>query len=323
MFQEGKVYIGVDVSKAMLDVYVLPARKYMQFENNPKGIQKLMDKIKKFSNCLVVLESTGGYETPLTYALSEGGVDACVVNPRQIRDFAKAMGRLAKTDKIDAETIALFASKIEPKANVSINQAQCDLHRNNARRQQLIDMITMEKNRLDKAAPEQRESIKRVLEVLEKELELVNEAQLSLISSDEDSSRKMEILKSVKGVGVVTATSLLAELPELGSLHSKAIAALAGVAPFNRDSGTLRGKRTIYGGRASVRKALYMATLVATKFNPTIKAFYQRLCAVGKAKKTALIACMRKLLVCMNAMVKNNQIWVDKDLNENIATILN
>lgn len=323
MFQKEKVYIGVDVSKAMLDVFILPSRKYMQFENDATGIKKLSRKIKMFSNSLVVLESTGGYETPLTYALSESNVETCVINPRQIRDFARAMGQLAKTDKIDAETIALFASKIEPKANVSINQTQRDLNRNNARRQQLIDMITMEKNRLDKAAPEQRESIKRVLEVLEKELELVNEAQLSLVSSDETSSKKMEILTSIKGVGTVTAMSLLAELPELGNINSKAISSLAGVAPFNRDSGTLKGKRTIYGGRASVRRALYMATLVATKFNPTIKAFYQRLCATGKAKKTALIACMRKLLVCMNAMIKNNQIWMDKDLSKNIATILN
>lgn len=323
MFQKEKVYIGVDVSKAMLDVFILPSRKYMQFENDATGIQKLSRKIKMFSSSLVVLESTGGYETELAYALSESNIETCVINPRQIRDFARAMGQLAKTDKIDAETIALFASKIEPKANVSINQTQRDLNRNNSRRQQLIDMITMEKNRLDKAAPEQRESIKRVLEVLEKELELVNEAQLSLVSSDEASSKKMEILTSIKGVGTVTAMSLLAELPELGTINSKAISSLAGVAPFNRDSGTLKGKRTIYGGRASVRRALYMATLVATKFNPTIKAFYQRLCAMGKAKKTALIACMRKLLVCMNAMVKNNQTWIDKDLNKNIATILN
>lgn len=315
MFQNEKVYIGIDVSKAMLDVFILPTKKYMQFNNDGAGIQKLTNKIKLFPNSLVVLESTGGYETPLTYALSECEVDTCVINPRQIRDFARAMGRLAKTDKIDAETIALFASKIEPKANVSINKAQRDLNRNNARRHQLIDMITMEKNRLDKAAPEQRESINRVLDILEKELALINDAQLSLISSDEASSQKMELLTSIKGVGVVTATSLLAELPELGSIPSKAIAALAGLAPFNRDSGALRGKRTIYGGRASVRKALYMATLVATKFNPTIKTFYQRLCSAGKAKKTAIIACMRKLLTCMNAMIKNGQSWIENNLN--------
>jgi transposase len=320
MSKEEKIYIGIDVSKAVLDVFILPSKKYMQFDNNETGIKKLVSKIKLFSNSLVVLESTGGYETPIAYALSEVEVETCMINPRQIRDFAKAMGQLAKTDKIDAEMIALFASKIEPKANVSINKAQRALHHNNARRQQLIDMITMEKNRLDKAPPEQRESIKRILEALEKELALVNKSQLSLISEDETYSQKMAILTSIKGVGEVTAVGVLAELPELGALPSKAISALAGVAPFNRDSGTLRGKRTIYGGRASVRKALYMATLVATKFNPAIKAFYQRLCMRGKAKKTAIIACMRKLLVCMNAMIKNNQFWNKKNLDTFVAT---
>lgn len=323
MLHEEKVYIGIDVSKAMLDVFILPSKKHMQFKNDETGIQKLTNKIKLFSSSLVVLESTGGYERALTYALSEAKLEVCVVNPRQIRDFAKAMGQLAKTDKIDAETIALFAKKIEPKANVVINKAQSDLSNNNARRQQLIDMITMEKNRLDKSGPKQKKSIERVLEVLEEELEDVNKEQLSLISSDENSSKKMELLISIKGVGTVTAVSLLSELPELGCLSSREIAALSGVAPFNRDSGTLRGKRTIYGGRASVRKALYMATLVATKFNSKIKRFYQRLCAAGKAKKTAIIACMRKLLICMNAMIKNNQPWSDNELIEINATIQN
>jgi transposase len=294
----------------------------MQFKNDAAGIQKLVSKLKLLSQSLVVLESTGGYETPLTFALSEQKIETCVMNPRQIRDFARAMGQLAKTDKIDAQMIALFASKIEPKANISFDRTQRDLNRQNARRQQLIGMITMEKNRLDKASPEQRDSIKRVLEVLENELELLNKAQENLIASDESYSQKMSLLRSVKGIGAVTATSLLAELPELGSIPSKAISSLAGLAPFNRDSGSLRGKRTIYGGRASVRKALFMATLVATKFNPTIKVFYQRLCLAGKAKKTALIACMRKLLVCLNAMIKNNQPWIEI-LNVNNATVLN
>lgn len=318
MYQEEKIYIGVDVSKSMLDVFILPSRKYMQFDNNESGIQKLTSKLKLFPNCLVVLESTGGYEMPLAYALSQVEIDTCVMNPRQIRDFAKAIGRLAKTDKIDAEIIALYASKVEPKANVLFNKTQHDLNRNNSRRQQLIDMITMEKNRLDKASPEQRESIQRILEALEKELALINDAQRTLIASEKEFSNKMELLKSIKGIGEVTATSVLAELPELGLLNSKAIAALAGVAPFNRDSGTLKGKRTIYGGRASVRKALYMATLVATRFNSKIRTFYVRLCAAGKAKKTAIIACMRKLLVCMNAMIRKNQLWIEC---ENLATI--
>lgn len=320
MFQEEKIHIGIDVSKAMLDVFILPSRKYMLFNNNEAGIQKLVSKIKLFPKSLVVLEATGGYEIPVTYALYQSEIETCVINPRQIRDFARAIGQLAKTDRIDAEMAALFASKVEPKANVVFNKTQQDLNRNNARRQQLIDMITMEKNRLDKASPAQGESIQRILDALEKELALINDALRELVSSEHEFSNKMEILTSIKGVGEVTAISVLSELPELGLLNSKAIAALAGVAPFNRDSGTLRGKKSIYGGRASVRKALYMATLVATKFNPQIRAFYQRLCSAGKAKKTAIIACMRKLLICMNALIKHNQLWIENHLNKNIAT---
>jgi len=309
MSQEKKIYIGIDVSKAILDLFILPNKLYMQFKNDAQGIEKLIKKILLFPEALIVMESTGGYETPLSHALCTANFQVCVMNPRQIRDFAKALGKLAKTDKIDAEMIALFASKVEPKANIFLNKEQQKLSSNNARRRQLIDMITAEKNRLDKATPEQADSIRRVLDVLGKELETINNLQRQLMESDEDFSQKKKVLMSIKAIGDITATSLLSELPELGSLSQKQIAALAGVAPFNRDSGTLKGKRTIWGGRASVRKALYMATLVATKHNPQISSFYQRLCAAGKAKKTAIIACMRKLLIIMNAMIKNNQMW--------------
>jgi len=313
MFDEKKIHIGIDVSKATLDVFILPNKKYMQFKNEPQGIEKLVSKIRLFTNALIVMESTGGYEGPLSYALCDAQVAVCVMNPRQIRDFAKALGKLAKTDKIDAEMIALFASKVEPKANVVFNKEQQKLSSNNARRRQLIDMITAEKNRLDKATPEQVESIRRVLDVLENELNTINANQEKLLADNADYSEKKKILVSIKGVGAITAAGILCELPELGTLGPKQIAALAGVAPFNRDSGILKGKRSIWGGRASVRNALYMATLVATKHNEQIRLFYQRLCLGGKAKKTAIIACMRKLLIIMNAMIRKKQLWLQPE----------
>jgi transposase len=309
MCSEKKIHIGIDVSKSLLDVFILPHKKHMQFNNDEEGIKKLIRKFQLFPNALVVMESTGGYETPLSHALCLSFFAVCVMNPRQIRDFAKALGKLAKTDKIDAAMIALFASKIEPKSNIVFDEAQQELSANNARRRQLIDMITAEKNRLDKATSGQTQSIRRVLDMLEKELKTINETLKNQIDNNDNYSEKKLILSSIKGVGDITATSMLCELPELGTLKAKQIAALAGLAPFNRDSGTLKGKRTIWGGRASVRNALYMATLVATKHNPQIKSFYQRLCSSGKAKLTALTACMRKLLIIMNALIRKNQFW--------------
>jgi transposase len=309
MYQEEKIYIGIDVSKTTLDIYILPQKKYMQFSNDLEGIKKLEAKAKLFINALVIMESTGGYEAPVSRALCQAKIDVCVINPRQIRDFAKASGKLAKTDKVDAQMIALFGMKMEPLPNVVDNEKQHTLAANNARRRQLIDMIVSEKNRLDKATPEQAESIQRVLEVLEKELKLIEENQEQLIGHDEALQKNKQILTSIKGVGEITATALLCELPEIGNLTPKQIASLAGLAPFNRDSGTLKGKRTIWGGRASVRVALYMPTIVAIKYNPQIHAFYQHLCYSGKSKMTAIIACMRKLLIIMNAMIRKQECW--------------
>jgi transposase len=316
MFQEQKIYIGIDVSKSDLDVFILPNKKYMRFKNDTMGIKKLIEKIKLFSNTLTVMESTGGYEAPLAYALAEAESAVSVVNPRQIRDFAKALGRLAKTDRIDAEIIALFASKLEPKPQIIYGKEQQLLSNNSARRSQLVEMITMEKNRLDKASPEQRESIKRVLEALEKELELINASQEKLVQENPNYAEKKRILESIKGVGTTTSTTLLSLLPELGIIGHKQIVALVGLAPFNRDSGSLKGTRAIWGGRAAIRKVLYMATLVAIKFNPPIKQFYERLCAAGKNKKTALVASMHKLLIIMNALIRKNELW-------NRETVLN
>ena len=307
--QDGKCYIGIDVSKAILDVYILPFKKYMEFKNDAKGIKKLTEKLESFPQASIVMEATGGYEKSIAQLLKKVGLSVSVMNPRLIRDFAKALGKLAKTDRIDAEIIALFAEKMQPKANVTYNENQQKLTEFNARRRQIIEMITMEKNRLDKASNELKKSIQRIIKALEKELQAVNEALEKSIQNDADYAQKNALLKSIKGVGSIVAAGIIANLPELGNVNPKQISALAGLAPYNRDSGTLRGKRTIWGGRASVRTTLWMATLVATRHNPQIKSFYDRLCNAGKQKKVAITACMHKLLIIMNAMIKHNEPW--------------
>jgi len=309
MIEEEKSYIGIDISKALLDVYVLPCKKYMRFQNNSTGIRKMREKLKLFSNVSIVMEATGGYEKAVAQSLQMGGWSVSIVNPRPIRDFAKSLGKLAKTDRIDAEIIALFAEKIQPKETIVYNENQQQITELNARRRQIIDMITMEKNRLDKASDELKKSIQRIIKALEKELQAINEALEKSIQNDTDCAGKNRLLKSIKGVGSIVAAGMIADLPELGNVNAKQISALAGLAPYNRDSGTWRGKRTIWGGRASVRTMLYMATLVAIRHNPQIKCFYERLCSVGKLKKVAITACMHKLLIIMNAMIKHGELW--------------
>lgn len=309
MIENEKIYVGIDVSKAILDVYILPCKKHMQFKNDAKGVKKLILKMKSFAPTLILMEATGGYEKLVSQSLSTEEFSVSVANPRQIRDFAKALGKLAKTDRIDSEMIALFAEKIQPKANVACNNNQQQLSECNARRRQLIEMITMEKNRLDKASKDLKGSIRRIIKALEKELEAINKALETLIQQDEEYSRKNTLLKSIKGVGPAIAAGIIADLPELGQADRRQITALAGLAPYNRDSGTLRGKRTIWGGRASVRCALFMAALTAIRYNAQIRLFYQRLCAAGKQKKVALVACMHKMLIIMNAMIMHNEPW--------------
>lgn len=303
-----KCYVGVDVSKEILDVFFQP-NKYMQFKNNIQGIKKFITKAKKFPNVFIGMEATGGYEKALTRALASAELTYTVINPRQVRDFAKALGKLAKTDAIDAQTIALFVEKIQPQADIAWDENQQKLAEYNARRRQLVEMITMEKNRLDKTSKELQKLIKRSIKFLEKELEEIKELLKETIQGDAQYAKKDNLLQSINGVGSITAAALIADLPELGKLTTKQITALAGLAPYNRDSGTLRGKRTIWGGRASIRCALYMATLVAIRHNYKIKAFYQKLCDNGKQKKVAIVACMRKLLIIMNAMIKNESTW--------------
>jgi transposase len=310
LLQVQKSYIGIDVSKAFLDVFISPAGKSMRFTNDRKGMPKLISELKLSPPVLVVLEATGGYEKPAGKALSEAGFSTAIVNPRQVRDFAKALGKLAKTDRVDAKILALFAEKVEPQVHIKWDEDQEKLTEYHARRRQLVGLITMEKNRLEQAASKGiKKSIQHILKTLEKELAAIQAVQEEMIQNNPQYAQKNDLLKSIKGVGQTVAAGILADLPELGKVSSKKISALAGLAPYNRDSGLLRGQRAIWGGRACVRHTLYMSALVAVRFNPQVKVFYERLCAAGKPKKVALIACMRKLLIVMNAVIKNNTPW--------------
>jgi transposase len=302
-------YIGVDVSKATLDVFILPTNQPFSFQNNPAGIHALLKHCAQLLTPCVVLEATGGYEQPLAHSLMNAGIAVAIVNPRRVRDFAKAYGKLAKTDKIDAHVLAAFGQTFQPRPQMSVDDRQQALAEVSTRRRQLIDMITQEKNRLALAGKHTKKSIQTIIKALEKELKTIDSAQAKTIAQDPQLTAKSERLQTIKGVGTVVATSLVADLPELGQLSNKQITALVGLAPYNCDSGTFKGKRTIWGGRASVRSICYMATLVAIRHNVQIKAFYLRLCTAGKQKKVAIIACMRKLIVIMNAMIKNQQPW--------------
>jgi transposase len=301
-------YVGVDISKENLDIANSATKEKWQVSNNPAGIRKAVELIRGISPVLVVFEATGGLELSFWHALTEAGIEATPINPRQIRDFAKAKGILAKTDTIDAQVIAQYGPAMQPRSLAfPDNQELKDMI---ARRSQLIEMITAEKNRL-KAARRTRiqQDIKINIDWLKSRLDGVDKDLEKAIKSNPEWRRKYDLLESTPGVGNTTAMSLVAGFAELGKLNRHQIAALAGVAPFNRDSGAIRGKRTVWGGRPRVRTALYMAALVATRWNPVIRKFYQRLCNAGKAKKVALTACMRKLLLILNSMLKHNTSW--------------
>jgi transposase len=303
-----QAYIGADVSKESLDIAIADSDKKWRFNNNPPGIKKALEMIEEVGPALVVFEATGGLELSFWYALNEAGMDAAPINPRQIREFARAKGRLAKTDTIDAKIIAQYGQVFHPKPQPFPDTQE--LKEIVTRRSQLIDMITAEKNRLKAARRERiRQDIKANIEWLKSRLDGVDKDLDKTIKANPEWRKKFELLESAPGVGTTTAASLIANFPELGMLNRHQVAALAGVAPLNRDSGLMRGKRTVWGGRGRVRSVLYMATLVATRYNPVIKAFYSRLCAEGKAKKLALTACMRKLLTILNAMLKQNTPW--------------
>jgi transposase len=257
----------------------------------------------------VILEATGGFELPLVGALLAAGLPVTVVNPRQVRDFARATGQLAKTDAIDARVLAHFGEAVRPELRPLPNEATRELAALVARRRQLIEMLTAEKNRLRLAARAVRRDIEQHIRWLERRLSDLDGNLAQQVRSSPNWRARDDLLQSVPGIGPVSSVTLLAQLPELGRLNRKEIAALVGVAPLNRDSGTLRGRRRVWGGRRHVRATLYMATLVATRCNPTIRSFYTRLLAAGKPKKLALTASMRKLLITLNAMLRNNVPW--------------
>jgi len=303
------LYVGIDVSKRTLEVAVRPTDEQWTVCNNDADIASLVVRLRELQPVLVVLEATGGYEVPATLALLVAGLPLAVINPRHARDFAKATGTLAKTDKIDARVLAHFAQAVRPTPRPVPDEEQRNLADLLARRRQVIEMLTAEKNRLKLAPKPLREYISAHVDWLQRHLNELDEELGKRIRQSPVWREQDEILQSTPGVGRVLSFTLLAELPELGTLNRKQIAALVGVAPLNRDSGKIRGKRSVWGGRAQVRSALYMATLSATRYNPVIRDFYQRLCKAGKLRKVALTACMHKLLIILNAMLKNRTAW--------------
>lgn len=305
-----KTWVGVDVSKASLDVYCLPQGITLQVANTDAGVQDLLTRFQSTPPHVVVVESTGGLERTLVAGLQQAGVPVAIANPRKVKGFAIALGK-AKTDKLDAEVIARFAHSVNLQPQPVIAASAQQLSDLTHRRQQLVDMQVAEKNRLSRASSVVQADIEAHLQQLEARIAALNEQIQTLGQQQADWQRKNDLLQSVKGMGAVTAALCLVELPELGKLSEKQIARLVGVAPINHDSGQHKGKRMIAGGRTQVRCGLYMATLVATRHNPVIRDFYQRLLAKGKLKLVALVACMRKLLVILNAMLRDNKPWQD------------
>jgi transposase len=303
------VYAGIDVAKEFLDVAVLPSGEKKRYFNNEAGISKLTNSLKKLKPLLIVMEPTGGLEAPLAAALTVEGINVAIVNARQVRDYARATGKLAKTDRLDALVMAEFAAVIKPVARKLRDEESEEIKSMVSRRRQLLEMLTAEKSRLATARKNLRPKIIAHIEWLKKEIADLDHDLRQQIEGSPIWQVKDNLLQSIPGVGKVLSATLLAELPELGQLNRRQIAALVGVAPFNRDSGTLRGKRSIWGGRSSVRTVLYMATLSSTRFNPVISNFYLRLLEKGKAKKVAIVACMRRLLTIMNAILKTQKAW--------------
>jgi len=307
--REKEVFVGIDVSKDKLDVAVRPSGEILSFSNDEDGISLMVDFIKPLSPLLIVLEATGGLETASVGILAAKGLPVVVINPRQVRDFAKATGKLAKTDAIDAHVIARFGEAVRPEIRPLKDQETQKLDALITRRRQIVEMITAEKNRLGSATSWTRKDIQNHIAWLEKCLMKADKDLNNLLRKSPVWREKNDILRSTPGVGPVLSMTLLSNLPELGTLNRKQIAALVGVAPLNRDSGLFRGKRKIWGGRASIRSVLYMSVTFAIRFNPLIKKFYQHLRNAGKVHKVAMTACMRKLLIILNTMIKNRTCW--------------
>lgn len=304
-----KSYVGIDVSKRQLDTAVDQEGDFWQSDNDRKGIAMTVAKLEEVKPSLIVVESTGGLEIRLLTALYEAELPFCRVHPGRVRDFARSIGLLAKTDRLDARLLARFAEAVKPPATSLPGEDEQRLSALITRRRQVIDMLTAEKNRLGTAPDTTQDRISQHILWLQEERDKLDEEIERFIDQTPAFRQKREILQSTPGIGTVTSAILLADLPELGQLSRQKIAALVGVAPFNNDSGPRRGKRRISGGREAIRSTLFMATLSSIQYNPVIQAFYQRLLKRGKVKKVAIVACMRKLLTILNAMVRDNHIW--------------
>lgn len=309
-----ELFVGIDISKKVMDVAVRPTGEFFRLDNKKSGISGLVKRLLKLKPALVLLEATGGLELPVAIGLVEAGLPATIINPRQVRDFAKATGKLAKTDSLDAKMLAQFAEAVRPEIRPLKDSQTQELSDLVTRRNQLVEMLVSEKNRLSCAVKTSAKSLQDHIKWLEKRVKEIDSQIGRMMKDNAQWKKKNSILRSAPGVGPLLSAALLGYLPELGTIDRKEIAVLAGLAPFNRDSGGKRGKRSIWGGRRRVRKILYMATLTATRCNPVIKDFYQRLTKAGKGHKVAITACMRKLLVILNTMVKNEIKWKNRRL---------
>jgi len=302
-------YVGIDVAKDSMEVALHECTECWHYSNDKAGIARLIKRLKKLSAHLIVLEATGGYEVSLAAALQSEGLPVAVVNPRHIRDFARSVGILAKTDVLDAKVIARYAATVQPAPRALPTEETRRLDSIMMRRRQIVTMRTAEKNRLHQANPAVKERIKVHITWLEQELNDLDRELQQMIESNPEWKEKNDIIQSVPGAGPNLAITILSEFPELGQLNRQQTAALSGVAPFNRDSGKMRGKRSIWGGRSVVRTAAYMSTISAIRCNPLLKSFYTRLIEAGKLRKVAIVACMRKLLCILNAMLKTHTTW--------------
>lgn len=308
-------FIGIDVAKNKIDIAEQEKLAVKTVGNNKQEINTWVQTLTETKQTIAIIEATGGYESLLVELLHQNNIALAVVNPRQVRDFAKGVGCDAKTDSIDARVLARFGQVVQPAPQAAQSEDQLKLGALVERRRQLVDLINQEQNRLQQTRDRDiRKSIDTVLKELKKQLKSMNERIDTVIKADQINARRVEILQSVKGLGPVTVSTFVAELPELGQLNRHQVAKLVGVAPINNDSGQSNGKRKAAGGRSTVRRTLYMATLVATRFNTQIRTFYQRLVAKGKPKKVALTAAMRKLLTILNTLIRTDQLWIDPAL---------
>jgi transposase len=304
-----QVFVGIDISKDRLDTFIRPQETFFSEPYTEQGVRALVKRVTELSPQLVLLEATGGYEAQIVAALAHAKLPVVLINPRQVRDFAKAMGKLAKTDHIDARVLARFAEAVRPEPRLLPDQDQKELASLMSRHCQIVEMIVMEKNRTHTTTKIVKDRILAHLNWLQTELKDVDRQLDDFIRKNPTFQRNIEIVRSVPGIGPALSRALISYLPELGTINRKEIAALAGVAPFNSDSGKHTGKRIIWGGRKQLRNILYMGALVGSRYNPVIREFYQRLRAAGKLPKVALTACMRKLLTIVNAMVRSNTLW--------------